>query len=194
MVKVKTNNSQGLVQYAGESGTEFVDGFTSSAHTSVTLGNLTQANGRITAKIDTGVLNGTIIRSEVADPTSPGFTSTGNITAADLASGYIRANADDVDMEVYLPSRAVMLSVFGGADKITVGDAIEWCLSNDSTDVLHTLVIASVAGGSGPGNAAKRIAANSSDNSSSLIGGTSVARFWTVITNVDGSSVSYRIS
>jgi len=193
MVKVKTNNSQGLAQYAGENGTEFVDGFTSSAHTSVALGNLTQATGRITAKIDTGVLNGLIIRSEVASPDS-GFEATGTITATLLSSGYVRATADDVDMDIYLPSRAVMLFVFGGADNITVGDFIEWCLVNDSTDVLHTLQITAVAGANGPGNAGKRIAANSGDNSSSLIGGTSVARFWTVITNVDGSSSTYRIS
>ena len=193
MVKVKTNNSQGLVQYAGESGTEFVDGFTSSAHTSVTLGNLTQATGRITAKIDTGVLNGLIIRSEVASPDS-GFVATGTISATLLSSGYVRATADDVDMDIYLPTRETMLFVFGGPDKVTVGDCIEWCLANDSTDVLHTLVLAPNTGASGPGNAGKRIAANSATNASSLIGGTSVARFWTVITDVDGSSSTYRIS
>ena len=87
-----------------------------------------------------------------------------------------------------------MLFVFGGAANITVGDCIEWCLANDSTNVVNTLQITAVAGANGPGNAGKRIAANSATNASSLIGGTSVARFWTVITDVDGSSSTYRIS
>ena len=193
MVKVKTNNTHGIVQYAEGDNTEFENGFTASAHTSVTLGNLTQATGRITAKIDTGVLNGLIIRSEVASPDA-GFVATGTITATLLSSGYVRATSDGVDMDIYLPTRASMLFVFGGADKITVGDCIEWCLTNDSTNVLHTLVLAPNTGASGPGNAGKRIAANSGTNAASLIGGTSVARFWTVITNVDGSSATYRIS
>ena len=186
MVKTIVNDSTGMAQYAGEDGTTFENNLNSPGP--VTLGT-TAVLAELTARINTGVLNTPIIHTG-PPPAAGSGAGTHTITAAEIATGYVTVTGTGADTAVTLPSAADFIQVFGGtvtAD-LTVGDAIEWCLHNDATNVLFTLSLQSNGSASTPSGQQQRVAANSTDQSTSLVAGTPVARFRSIVQNIGGAT------
>jgi len=186
MVKVIVDNEQGLVQYAEGDGVTINNRLNSPGP--VTLGT-TPVLAELAARINTGVLNTPIIHTG-PPPAAGSGAGTHTITAAEIATGYVTVTGTGADTAVTLPSAADFIQVFGGtvtAD-LTVGDAIEWCLHNDATNVLFTLSLQSNGSASTPSGQQQRVAANSADQSTSLVAGTPVARFRSIVQNIGGAT------
>jgi hypothetical protein len=187
MVKTIVNDSKGMVQYAGENGTTFENNLNSPGP--VTLGT-TPVLMELAARINTGVLNTPIIHTG-PPPAAGSGAGTHTITAAEIATGYVTVTGTGADTAVTLPSAADFMQVFGStvpyntAD-LTLGDSIEWCLHNDATNVLFTLSIQSNDGAGTPSGQQQRVAANSTDQSTSLVAGPPVARFRSIVQDISG--------
>ena len=184
MVKTIVNDSKGMVQYAGENGTTFENNLNSPGP--VTLGT-TPVLAELAARINTGVLNTPIIHTG-PPPAAGSGAGTHTITAAEIATGYVTVTGTGANTAVTLPVAADFVQVFGGtvtAD-LTVGDAIEWCLHNDATNVEHTVALGSSDGASTPSGQQQRVAANSTDQSTSLVAGPPVARFRSIVQDISG--------
>ena len=186
MVKTIVNDSKGMAQYAGENGTTFENNLNSPGP--VTLGT-TPVLAELAARINTGVLNTPIIHTG-PPPAAGSGAGTHTITAAEIATGYVTVTGTGADTAVTLPSAADFIQVFGGtvtAD-LTLGDSIEWCLHNDATNVLFTLSIQSNDGAGSPSGQQQRVAANSTDQSTSLVAGPPVARFRSIVQDISGAN------
>ena len=158
----------------------------------LTLGNTAQSAGVFTSFIKTGINN--VLAS--SHPATAGSLATGDhtLTAANLASGYCVVTANDANTEVSMPAKSVIIALFGGASKITVGDSIIWSLANAATDADdHDLKLTAVAGATVPSHNAAKVAPSRSDNSGIHVGGPPVARFLTRVINVDGSTSTVRL-
>ena len=196
MPKVKITNTKGLVQEAG-SGLTVESVATLSGEVNVpsrsglTLGNTAQAVGVLTAKINTGIINHSTIRTTPA-PAASLATGAHVLTAVNLGKGFcIVTGAHATTSTVTLPTKAHMIALMGGSTNITVGDTFVWYLHNAATTVNHNLVITgrtdlTIVGSVG-------VAANLSDAAATW-GGSSTATLMTRITNVDGSCITYRLA
>ena len=194
MVKAVISNSEGLVQTRGD-GVVFQDGITAPNHTSLTLGDTSQAVGTITARIRSNVNTGPIIGTGITEQaTNNGATI---LTNTMLSQGYVTVTSDGADTAVTMPTKAHIIELFGGADNITVGDYIEWTLYNDfnSTTLTNTLKLTANTGQTVQLNQCVLVRSQwQGDQSLNTVAGNANGRFRTQVTNVDGSTATFRIS
>ena len=190
MVKVVVNDAKGLVQSAG-SGATFEDGLDSASK--LTRGNANQAAGTLTSKVETGILNGPVVNTAPATPSSHA-TGVHTLTGVNLSKGYATVTANATSVAVTMLTKAHILELFGGSTRIAVGDYIEWTLHNAGTTVNQSLVLTANTGQTVQSNQAVKVAANAADGETATVGGSSVGRFRTRVTNVDGSTRTERLS
>jgi hypothetical protein len=157
------------------------------------LGNLSQAQGVLTANIDTGVLN---VERKTTPAPHANVTGPTTLLAAQMASGYIQITANATSTVVKMPAKSVILALFGGSGEITVGDTIEYTIANLGTTVNESIVLTVSDDGDGtvPSGQQAKIAANAADGETATVGGTAAGRFATRVTNVDGSSATVRLA
>jgi hypothetical protein len=158
----------------------------------LTLGNHSQAQGVLTSNIDTGVLN--VARK--TRPPAAGSVATGahTLTAANLASSVVVVTANSTSVAVTMPAKSVILALFGGSDKIEVGDTIRWHLVNASGTVNQSLVLTAATGQTVQTNQLVKVAATAADGETATVGGQPVGWFETRVTNVDGSTNTVRLA
>jgi hypothetical protein len=190
MVRVVIENKKGLVQKAG-GGVAIEPQLELKNHSAVKLA--AGSAGALGAKIDSGTTVGGVITTTGARQVSIGDAPI-TITGTHLAHGHVISKATGVADDLDTPSKAHMIALFGGASKITVGDTFEFTIHNSATDVTHTLKLSSGGGGSVESGQAVLIASNSADNSASVVGGSSSARFSARVTNVDGTCQYTRLA
>ena len=160
------------------------------AYKGIELGNTSQAAGVFTAKVSTGILNHQTVFTTPA-PAASVATGTHTLTAANFANGFIVQTSNHASTSTtVMPAKAVMVALFG--DQAEVGDSFIWYLHNASTTVNQNLVWTAATGHTLVGQAG--VAANSANNETATVGGTSTGQFMTRLTNVDGSTVTYRLS
>ena len=160
------------------------------ANLGIELGNPSQAAGVFTAKISTGILNHATVFTTPA-PAASVATGAHTLTAANLANGFVIVTGNHATTStVTMPAKAVMVTLFG--DQAEVGDTFIWYLNNAATTVNHNLVLTAATGATIVGR--EEVAANSSDEETATAGGTSTAMWMTRLTNVDGTTVTYRLS
>ena len=160
------------------------------ANLGIELGNPSQAAGVFTSKISTGILNHQTVFTTPA-PAASVATGTHTLTAANFANGFIVQTSNHASTSTtVMPAKAVMVALFG--DQAEVGDSFIWYLHNASTTVNQNLVWTAATGHTLVGQAG--VAANSANNETATVGGTSTGQFMTRLTNVDGSTVTYRLS
>ena len=155
------------------------------------LGNSNQAAGVLTAKIDTGILNHPKIFTTPA-PASSVATGVHTLTAVNFANGFITVTASSTTDAVTMPAKSVFVTLFGTDAK--VGDSFIWYLHNASTTVNQRLTLTTATGAAVPANQQAFVAANSANQETATTGGTSTGQFMTRLTNVDGSTQTYRLS
>lgn len=182
----------GVVAFNGATTKSAAVSCTSTANASgrFTLGDTAQAAGVLTSKLNSGVLNMRV-------KTCPAFPSTHSagahqLTHTDLARGYCVVTANGGSTAITMPTKANMLTLFGS--DIKVGDSVEWSLHNAATNVAHIAVLTAGEQTIPSDHQSVRVAANSADNSSSTVQGTSTARFLTRVTVTDGTTVTVRIA
>lgn len=194
MVQTVISNAQGIVQSIGD-GVEFKDGVTSPNHISLTLGDTSQAVGTTTARIRSSVNTGPIIGTGITEQaTNSGATI---LTNTMLSQGYVSVTSDGANTAVTMPTKAHIIELFGGADNITVGDYIEWTLYNsfNSTTLTNTLKLTANTGQTVQLNQCVLVRSQWMGNqSSNAVAGNAHGRFRTQVTNVDGSTATFRIS
>jgi len=158
------------------------------------LGNTTLAAGLgFTSKIDTGILNApTIFTTPV--PATDISTGAISLVASMFADGIIIGTATGTTDAVTMPAKSVFVTLFGTDAK--VGDSFRWYLHNAAINVQNILILTVSTDGDGivPTIQAAAVAANSPNNASSKWGGTSTGQFMTQLTNVNGSTKTYRLS
>jgi hypothetical protein len=194
VVKVVVDNTRGVVQSSGD-GVEFKDGVTSPNHISLTLGDTSQAVGTTTAKMRSNVNTGPIIGTGITEQaTNNGATI---LTNTMLSQGYVTVTSDGADTAVTMPTKAHIIELFGGADNITVGDYIEWTLYNDfnSSTLTNTLKLTANTGQTVQLNQCVLVRNQwQGDQSANAVAGNANGRFRTQVTDVDGSTATFRIS
>jgi hypothetical protein len=146
----------------------------------------------LSVKVEKGIHHYPIIHTGPA-PASSLATGAHTLTAVNLSKGYciVTANATSV---VTMPTKAHIISLFGGSSNITVGDSIEWSLHNAGTTVNQSLVLTANTGQTVQSNQAVKVGANAADASSATVGGSSTGIFQTRVTNVDGSTHTIRLA
>tara|TARA_R110001592_G_C12818267_1_gene718703 strand:- start:43 stop:684 length:642 start_codon:yes stop_codon:yes gene_type:complete len=156
----------------------------------LSLGDKTQTAGVLTSKLDTGILNAPLVRTTpapAATQTAGAFT----LTAAMFANGFIVGTGNHAtSATVTMPAKAVMVTLFGSG--AVVGDTFKWHLHNAATTVNHNLVWTAATGHTIVGSAV--VGATAADMETATAGGTSTGWFMTRLTNVDGSTITYRLS
>lgn len=156
----------------------------------LSLGDKTQSAGVLTSKIDTGILN----HQTVFTTPAPAATQTAGafvLTAAMFANGFIIGTANHASTStVTMPAKAVFVALFGS--NAAVGDSFIWYLHNAGTTVNQPLILTAATGAVLVGQVG--VAANAADNETSQEGGTSTGAFMTRLTNVDGSTRTFRLS
>jgi hypothetical protein len=157
-----------------------------------TLGNVSQAAGVLTSNLDTGILN----VPRLTRPAAAGSLATGahTLTAPNLASGYVVVTANATSVAVTMPAKSVIIALFGGAGKITVGDTIQWHLVNAGTTVNHSLVLTAATGQTVQTNQLVKVAATANDGETATVGGQPIGWFQTRVTNTDGSTDTVRLA
>jgi len=160
------------------------------AYKGVELGDTSQAAGVFTAKIDTGVLNHQTVFTTPA-PAASQSAGAFVLTAAMFANGWILGTANHASTStVTMPAKAVFVTLFGS--QAVVGDTFIWYLSNAGTTVKQPLILTAAVGATLVGNV--YVMANSGDTETEDRSGTSTGQFMTRLTNVDGSTSTYRLS
>lgn len=156
----------------------------------LSLGNKAQAAGVLTSKLDTGILNAPMVfttPAPAATQTAGGFT----LTAAMFANGFIVGTANHATTStVTMPAKSVFIALFGAAR--VVGDTFIYRIHNAGTSVNEPLVWTGVAGSSLIGQIG--IGANTATGEASEELGTSTGTFMARLTNVDGTTIHYRLS
>jgi len=156
----------------------------------LSLGNKTQAAGILTAKIDTGILNHPTVfttPAPAASQTAGAFT----LTAAMFANGFIIGTANHATTSaVTMPAKSVMVALFGSS--AVVGDSFKWYLHNAGTTVNQPLNWTAATGATLVGQIGVKSMTAADEESEE--GGTSTGCFMTRLTNVDGTTITYRIS
>jgi len=194
MVKVIINNSQGVKSNVGD-GVVFESGLVSPNHIALTLGDTGQAVGTTTAKMRSNVNTGPIIGTGITEQATNNGATT--LTNTMLSQGYVTVTSDGANTAVTMPTKAHIIELFGGADNITVGDYIEWTLYNDfnSTTLANTLKLTANTGQTVQLNQCVLVRSQWQGNqSANAVAGNANGRFRTQVTNVDGSTATFRIS
>ena len=186
MVKVVIDNARGLVQEAGDAAPQI-----KGMHTVLKVP--AGSSGVLGAKIDRGTAVGAQITTGIARAASLA-TGAHTLTGVNLSKGHCTVTASGAEDAVTTPTKAHMITLFGGSGNITVGDEMTFYLHNAATNVLHTLKLTANTGASVQSGQAVLVAANAADNSSSVVGGSSTAAFSVRVTNVDGSCEFTRLS
>jgi hypothetical protein len=186
MVKVVIDNARGLVQEAGDAAPS-IEGM----HTVLKVP--AGSSGVLGAKIDRGTTVGAQITTGIARASALA-TGAHTLTGVNLSKGHCTVTASGVADAVTTPTKAHMITLFGGSANITVGDEMTFYLHNAATNVLHTLKLTANTGASVQSGQAVLVAANAADNAASVVGGSSTAAFSVRVTNVDGSCEFTRLS
>ena len=156
----------------------------------ITLGNVSQAAGVLTAKINTGILNAPMVfttPAPAASQTAGAFT----LTAAMFANGFIIGTANHATTStVTMPAKSVFIALFG-ADR-AVGDTFIYRIHNAGTSVNEPLNWTAATGATLVGQVG--VGANAAAGEASEELGTSTGTFMARLTNVDGSTIHYRLS
>ena len=145
--------------------------------------------GLFTSKINTGILNHATVFTTPA-PAASVATGTHTLTPANLANGFVIVTANATSTAVTMPSKANFITLFGASR--VVGDTFIWYLHNAGTTVNEDLTLTAATGATFVGHV--EVASNSADNATATTGGTSTGCFMTRLTNVDGSTITYRLS
>jgi len=156
----------------------------------LSLGDKTQTAGVLTSKIDTGILNFPTVFTTPA-PAASQSAGAFTLTAAMFANGFIIGTANHATTSlVTLPAKAVMVALFGS--NAAVGDTFKWYLHNAGTTANQPLVLTAATGATIVGQVGVGGMDPTGEDSEEL--GTSTGGWMTRLTNVDGTTVTYRIS
>ena len=155
----------------------------------LTLGDPSQAAGVLTSKINTGILNAPTVFTTPAPATSIA-TGAHTLTAANFANGFIVITANATNVAVTMPAKSVMVTLFGAS--AVVGDTFKWYLHNAGTTVNQALNWTAATGHTIVGQIG--VQANAAVSEEDEVNGTSTGTFMTRLTNVDGSTVTYRLA
>tara|TARA_B110000495_G_C22456586_1_gene284622 strand:- start:44 stop:541 length:498 start_codon:yes stop_codon:yes gene_type:complete len=155
----------------------------------MSLGNKTQAAGVLTSKIDTGILNAPTVFTTPAPATSIA-TGVHTLTAANFANGFIVITASSTNDAVTMPAKSVFIALFGA--NRAVGDTFIYRIHNASTTVNQALDWTAATGATVVGQIG--IQSNAAVSEEDEVNGTSTGTFMARLTNVDGSTVHYRLS
>ena len=155
----------------------------------LTLGDPSQAAGVLTSKINTGVLNAPTVFT-TPEPATSIATGAHTLTAANFANGFIVITANATNVAVTMPAKSVMVTLFGAS--AVVGDTFKWYLHNAGTTVNQALNWTAATGHTIVGQIG--VQANAAVSEEDEVNGTSTGTFMTRLTNVDGSTVTYRLA
>ena len=156
----------------------------------LTIGDTSQAAGVFTSKINTGILNHATVFT-TPEPAASVATGTHTLTAANLANGFIVQTSNHASTSTtVMPAKSVMVTLFGS--NAAVGDSFIWYLHNAATSVNNNLVLTAATGATLVGRA--EVCATGAHGATATAGGSSTAQFMTRLTNVDGSTTTYRLS
>ena len=155
----------------------------------LSLGNKAQSAGVLTSKVDTGILNHPTVFTTPA-PAATQSAGAFTLTAAMFANGYILGTANATNVAVTMPAKAVMITLFGAGR--AVGDTFKWYLHNAGTTVNQALNWTAATGATLVGQVG--VQANAAVSEEDEVNGTSTGCFMTRLTNVDGTTITYRIS
>ena len=160
-----------------------------TAGSCITLGNVSQSAGVLTAKINTGILNAPTVFTTPAPATSIA-TGVHTLTAANFANGFIVITASSTNDAVTMPAKSVFITLFGA--NRAVGDTFIYRIHNASTTVNQALDWTAATGATVVGQIG--IQANAAVSEEDEVNGTSTGTFMARLTNVDGSTIHYRLS
>ena len=176
-----------------DSNLNLTDGGTVSGATALTgvlsLGDKTQVAGVLTAKIDTGILNAPTVFTTPA-PAASIATGAHTLTAANFANGFIVITANATNVAVTMPAKTVFVALFGA--NAVVGDTFIYRIHNAGTTVNQALNWTAATGATVVGQIG--IQANAAVSEEDEVNGTSTGTFMARLTNVDGSTIHYRLS
>ena len=154
------------------------------------LGDKTQSAGVLTSKIDTGILNGPTVfttPAPAASQTAGAFT----LTAAMFANGFIIGTANHATTStVTMPAKSVFVALFGA--NAAVGDSFIYRIHNAGTTANQPLNWTAATGATLVGQVG--VGPNDATGEDSEELGTSTGTFMCRLTNVDGTTIHYRLS
>ena len=177
-----------------DSNLNLTDGGTVSGATALTgvlsLGDKTQVAGVLTAKIDTGILNAPTVFTTPA-PAATQTAGTFTLTAAMFANGFIIGTANHATTSTaVMPAKSVFVALFGAG--AAVGDSFIYRIHNAGTTANQPLVWTGATGSTLVGQIGIGGMDATGEDSEEL--GTSTGTFMCRLTNVDGTTIHYRLS
>ena len=176
---------------AGETALNVVTGNTTLAGV-LSLGDKTQVAGVLTSKIDTGVLNAPTVFTTPAPAASQSAGSL-TLTAAMFANGFIIGTANNATTStVIMPLKSVFVTLFGSG--AAVGDTFIYRIHNAGTTVNQPLNWTTDSSGDATLVGQIGVGANAAAGEASEELGTSTGTFMCRLTNVDGTTIHYRLS